>query len=228
MLCLGRRKPVPFMRSWSQEEIRDALELYAVTDRAWLHGRSFEEVLAEVLGVGGVTCVQLREKNAAPEERETLALQAQALCAKAGIPFLIDDDVELAARIGADGVHIGQDDISCEEARAILGGDAIIGVTAKTLEQALVAEAAGADYLGVGAVFPTSTKQDTWTIDHEVLHQICAAVSIPVVAIGGITAKNARELTGSGVAGIAVVSAIFAEEDLTDAVKRLAQIAETF
>lgn len=214
------------MKCWSKEEIREALRLYAVTDRSWLAARSFEAVLAEALSVPGITCVQLREKQAGPEEKERLAIEAQALCAQVGIPFLIDDDVELAARIGADGVHIGQDDISCVEARRLLGGQALIGVTAKTLEQARRAEADGADYLGVGAVFPTSTKQDTWTIDHEVLRQICAAVSIPVVAIGGITAENASELAGSGIAGIAVVSAIFAQDDLMGAVRHLAEVAE--
>lgn len=214
------------MRTWSKEEIRDALRLYAVTDRSWLYGRSFKEVLQEALSAGGITCVQLREKHAVPEEKEALAREAQTLCAQAGIPFLIDDDVELALRIGADGVHIGQDDIPCAEARRALGGRAIIGVTAKTLEQARKAEAKGADYLGVGAVFPTSTKQDTWTIDHEVLRQICAAVSIPVVAIGGITADNARELAGTGIAGIAVVSAIFAQDDLAGAVTRLSKVTE--
>lgn len=214
------------MRTWSREEIRDALRLYAVTDRSWLRGRRFEKVLQEALSAGGITCVQLREKHAAHEEKEALAREAQALCAQAGIPFLIDDDVELALCIGADGVHIGQDDVPCAEARRALGDQAIIGVTAKTLEQACKAEAEGADYLGVGAVFPTSTKQDTWTIDHEVLRQICAAVSIPVVAIGGITADNACELAGTGIAGIAVVSAIFAQADLAGAVERLSKVAE--
>lgn len=214
------------MRTWSREEIRDALRLYAVTDRSWLYGRSFKEVLQEALSAGGITCVQLREKHAAPEEKDALAREAQTLCAQADIPFLIDDDVELALRIGADGVHIGQEDIPCAEARRALGDQAIIGVTAKTLEQARKAEAEGADYLGVGAVFPTSTKQDTWTIDHEVLRQICAAVSIPVVAIGGITADNACELAGTGIAGIAVVSAIFAQADLAGAVERLSKVAE--
>lgn len=215
------------MRAWGKEEIRDALRLYALTDRSWLDGRSFKEVLQEALSVGGVTCVQLREKQATSGEKEQLAREAQELCSQAGIPFLIDDDVELAARIGADGVHIGQDDISCVEARRLLGDRAIIGVTAKTLDQARKAQADGADYLGVGAVFPTSTKQDTWTIDHEVLRQICAEVSIPVVAIGGITVENACVLAGSGIAGIAVVSAIFAQKDIRAAVKRLANTAAT-
>lgn len=209
------------MKTWSTEDIRNMLALYAVTDRSWLGDRSFDEVLAEALSVPGITCVQLREKDASPEERETLARKAQKLCAQAGIPFLIDDDVELAKRIGADGVHVGQGDRPCNEVRALLGEDAIIGVTAKTLDQALAAEAAGADYLGVGAVFPTSTKQDTWTIDREVLRAICDAVSIPVVAIGGITAENAHELSGTGIAGIAVVSAIFAQDDIPAAVRCL-------
>lgn len=214
------------MRTWGSEEIRDALRLYAVTDRSWLGERSFKEVLQEVLSSGGITCVQLREKQTDPEEKERLAREAQALCAQAGIPFLIDDDVELAVRIGADGVHIGQDDISCVEARRLLGDQAIIGVTAKTRDQARKAQVDGADYLGVGAVFPTSTKQDTWTIDHGVLREICAEVSIPVVAIGGITAANALELAGSGIAGIAVVSAIFAQDDLSNGVRRLAKVAK--
>jgi thiamine-phosphate diphosphorylase len=157
------------MKKWNAEAVRTMLTLYAVTDRSWLRGRSFDAVLAEALSVPGITCVQLREKDVSGEEREALARTAQQLCAQAGIPFLIDDDVELAKRIGADGVHVGQSDRPCSEVRAALGGDALIGVTAKSLEQALAAEAAGADYLGVGAVFPTSTKQDTWTIDHEVL-----------------------------------------------------------
>lgn len=213
------------MRTWTKDDIRNMLTLYAVTDRAWLGERSFGDVLAEALSVPGVTSVQLREKHASAAERESLALEAQRLCAQAGIPFLIDDDVELVARIGADGVHIGQDDCSCAEARAALGEHAIIGVTAKTLEQALQAQADGADYLGVGAVFPTSTKQDTWTIDHDVLRQICAQVSIPVVAIGGITAQNAPALAGTGVAGIAVVSAIFAQENIPLAVEELSREA---
>ena len=213
------------IQAWSEEEIRRALRLYAITDRSWLCGRSFESVLQEALLAGGITCVQLREKNATPQEKELYAREAQALCARAGIPFLIDDDVSLAARIGADGVHIGQDDISCVEARRVLGDTAIIGVTAKTLEQACKAESDGADYLGVGAVFPTSTKQDTWTIDRGALRQICDAVSIPVVAIGGITADNTYELAGTGVAGIAVVSAIFAQDDIAGAVKRLSSAA---
>lgn len=214
------------MRRWSTEEIRAMLKLYAVTDRAWLAGRSFEQVLAEVLSVPGVSCVQLREKHARSEEKEALARAARSLCEQANIPFLIDDDVDLAKRIGADGVHIGQDDLSCKEARSMLGGDAIIGVTAKTLEQARAAETAGADYLGVGAVFPTSTKLDTWTIGHETLREICTTVSIPVVAIGGITAENASQLAGTGVAGIAVVSAIFAQEDIPAAVRALAEASE--
>ncbi|WP_251198348.1 thiamine phosphate synthase [Anaerotardibacter muris] len=213
------------MRTWTEDDIRNMLTLYAVTDRAWLGERSFGDVLAEALSVPGVTCVQLREKRASAAEREALAREAQRLCAQVGIPFLIDDDVELAARIGADGAHIGQDDRSCAEARAMLGEQAIIGVTTKTLEQALRAQADGADYLGVGAVFPTSTKQDTWTIDHDVLRQICEQVSIPVVAIGGITAQNAPTLAGTGVAGIAVVSAIFAQENIPQAVEELSREA---
>lgn len=209
------------MRRWSKDDIRAMLALYAVTDRAWLGERSFEMMLAEALSVPGVTCAQLREKDATLEEREALALIAQRSCMQAGIPFLVDDDVDLVKRIGADGVHIGQDDITCEEARALLGEEAIIGVTAKTLDQALAAEAAGADYLGVGAVFSTSTKMDTWPIDHGLLREICASVSIPVVAIGGITAGNAHELAGTGIAGIAVVSAIFAQDDIPTAVQDL-------
>lgn len=136
------------MRTWSKEEIRDALRLYAVTDRSWLYGRSFKEVLQEALSAGGITCVQLRESTARMKRKRRLPREAQALCAQAGIPFLIDDDVELALCIGADGVHIGQDDVPCAEARRALGDQAIIGVTAKTLEQARKAEAEGAELSG--------------------------------------------------------------------------------
>ena len=192
------------MRTWNEEEIRDALRLYAVTDRSWLRGRSFKEVLQETLSAGGITCVQLREKHAAPEEKETLAREAQALCAQAGIPFLIDDDVELALRIGADGVHIGQM-ISPVLRRVVRLATRPSSALRRNARAARKAEAEGADYLGVARC---SQRRRSKTRGRSIMRycgRFASRFSIPVVAIGGITADNARELAGTGIAGIAVV-----------------------
>lgn len=196
------------------------LMLYAVTDSHWLDGRSLAEQVQEAIA-GGVTCVQLREKNVTDEERERIALEVQKVCKDHKIPFLIDDDVDLVRKIDADGVHVGQSDMEAENVRKILGPHKIIGVTAKTVEQAKKAEAMGADYLGVGAAFPTGTKKDTYVIEHKVYKAISEAVKIPIIAIGGITQENVTELNGSGIAGVAVVSAIFAADDIADAASRL-------
>jgi thiamine-phosphate diphosphorylase len=207
--------------AWTSEKVARVLRLYAITNRQWLGARSFTEMLDAAFSVPGITCLQFREKNASPAEKELLALQAQAVAKRAGVPFLIDDDVMLAKKIGADGVHLGQGDMPCSQAREILDEGALIGVTAKTLDQARAAQAAGANYLGVGAVFPTETKKDTWTISHSVLQEICASVSCPVVAIGGITKNNVSKLAGSGIAGVAVVSEIFAQQNIPQAVEAL-------
>ena len=197
---------------WSLDAIRKSMLVYAVTDRAWLNGRTLVECVQQAVD-GGATFVQLREKDASRDEIIRLANELLPICRKAGVPFVIDDEVEIALEIGADGVHVGQDDMACERARAMLGPDAIVGVSAQTVEQALAAQAAGADYLGVGALIPTPTKPDAVDVTFDELRAICDAVDIPVVGIGGLNARTVAQLKGSHVDGAAVVSAVFAAED---------------
>lgn len=199
--------------------------LYAVTDRYWLNGRSLKEVVKESLD-GGVTFVQLREKELDEETFMQEAVELQALCREYGVPFVVNDNVEIAVKMNADGVHVGQSDMKAENVREKLGPDKIIGVSAQTVEQALLAEKNGADYLGVGAVFPTGSKDDAEDVSFETLKEICNAVSIPVVAIGGIKDHNIMELAGSGIDGIAVISAIYAQENIKEASENLKRITE--
>ena len=194
---------------WSLDAIRKSMLVYAVTDRAWLNGRTLAECVQQAVD-GGATFVQLREKDASHDEIVRLANELLPICRKAGVPFVIDDEVEIALEVGADGVHVGQDDMACERARAMLGPDAIVGVSAQTVGQALAAQAAGADYLGVGALIPTPTKPDAVDVTFDELRAICDAVDIPVVGIGGLNARTVAQLKGSHVDGAAVVSAIFA------------------
>lgn len=201
---------------------KEQMHLYAVTDSQWLNGATLAKQV-EMAIKGGVTFVQLREKNLPYEEMYKEALEVQSVCRKYKVPFVIDDNVELAKEINADGVHVGQKDMEASKVRMILGDDKIIGVTARTVEQAKLAEEMGADYLGVGAAFSTSTKGDAVQISHDVLREICDSVSIPVVAIGGINEKNVLELKGTHIDGVAVVSAIFAKEDILGAAKDLCE-----
>ena len=210
---------------WSREDIRKSMLVYAVTDRAWLGGRSLVDCVQQAVE-GGATFVQLREKEASHDEIAGLARELLPVCRAAGVPFVIDDEVEIALEVGADGVHVGQDDMACERARAILGPDAIVGVSAQTVEQALAAQAAGADYLGVGALIPTPTKPDAVDVTFEELRAICDAVDIPVVGIGGLNARTIGQLKDSGVDGAAVVSAIFAAEDCKAASRELHVLME--
>lgn len=198
---------------------RDLL-LYAITDRSWLGEETLTEQVEKALK-GGITMLQLREKNISYEQMRQTAMELQALCRSYQVPFIINDYVELAKEIGADGVHVGQSDRSVIEAREILGPDAIIGATAKTIEQALAAQEQGADYLGSGAVFGSSTKLDAKPMEHELLQQICKAVTIPVVAIGGITGENVTALKGRGMAGVAVIGGIFGEKNIEQAAAEL-------
>jgi thiamine-phosphate pyrophosphorylase len=198
------------------------LAVYAVTDSAWLAGRALEDVVAAAIR-GGATFVQLREKTCTHEERCALARRVLAVCRAAGVPFVVDDDVACARAVGADGVHVGQSDESCRRARELLGPQAVVGVSAHTPAEALAAQADGADYLGCGAVFPTGTKADAHDVGLAGLAAVCAATSLPVVAIGGVTAANAGELAGMGACGAAVVSAIFAAEDPALAAGQLAR-----
>lgn len=188
------------------------LALYAVTDSQWLGGRRLADVVEQAIE-GGATFVQLREKDATRERRAELARAVLAVCRAHGVPFVVDDDVACAVEVGADGVHVGQSDMACAQARALLGPDAIVGVSAQTPDHARRALADGADYLGVGAVFPTGTKTDADDVGLEGLRAVCAATSLPVVAIGGISGANAGKLAGTGACGIAVVSALFAVDD---------------
>ncbi|MCR4839101.1 MAG: thiamine phosphate synthase [Eubacterium sp.] len=197
------------------------LLLYAVTDRHWLaEGEPLPHAVRQALE-GGTTLVQIREKTLDEAAFEAEALELQALCRKYHVPFIVNDNVELALRIGADGVHVGQEDMEAGQVRELIGPDRFLGVSAQTVEDALRAEAAGADYLGVGAVFPTGSKDDAVEVPHDVLRAICNAVSIPVVAIGGITYENMDQLAGSGIAGISVISAIFGQKNITDATRKL-------
>ncbi len=194
----------------------ECLRLYAVTDRSWLHGETLYDQVEKALK-GGVTLVQLREKELPEADFEQEARELLELCHKYNIHLIINDNVALAAKIGADGVHIGQSDMGVEKAREMLGNEKIIGVTAKTVKQAKAAEAAGADYLGSGAVFGTSTKKDAKPMEHALLQEICESVKIPVVAIGGIDGGNILLLKGRKMAGVAVVSGLFACEDIEKA-----------
>ena len=199
---------------------KEQLLLYAVTDRHWLNGRTLHSVVKESLD-GGVTFVQLREKQLDEAHFMEEAKDLQVLCKEYNVPFIINDNVDIALAMDAEGVHVGQCDMEAGDVRAKLGPDKIIGVSAQTVEQAILAEKHGADYLGVGAVFPTSSKDDAAEVPHETLKAICEAVSIPVIAIGGITQENVSTLAGSGICGIAVISAIYAQPDIRKAAENL-------
>lgn len=196
------------------------LLLYAVTDRRWLGGRRLADQVEEALK-GGATFVQLREKDLDEERFLEEAREIKELCGRYQVPFVINDNVDIAQAVDADGVHVGQSDMEAGDVRARLGQDKIIGVSAQTVEQALLAESCGADYLGVGAVFATGSKADASEVDHETVKAICQAVHIPVIAIGGITGENVGALTGTGVCGVAVISAIFAQEDVEEGTRKL-------
>lgn len=203
---------------------RDMLLLYAVTDRAWTGKRTLDEQVEEALQ-GGVTLVQLREKHLSREQLIQEARRMTTLCHRYGVPLIVNDDAEAALAAGADGVHVGIEDTPVAAIRARTGKDFIIGATAKTVEQAQRAEREGADYLGVGAVFPSPTKQNAIRITKAQLREICAGVAIPAVAIGGITQKNVASLQGGDMAGIAVVSAIFGADDIVSAARSLKECA---
>lgn len=196
------------------------LLLYAVTDRHWLGEETLYDQVKKALD-GGATFVQLREKNLDREVFLAEAKEIQKLCKEYGVQFVVNDEVSIAKDIDADGVHVGQSDMEAMDVRKILGPDKIIGVSAQTVEQAIIAEKHGADYLGVGAVFTTGSKDDADDVSHETLKAICEAVSIPVIAIGGITKDNVAELAGSGICGVAVISAIFGQKDIQKATEEL-------
>ena len=192
---------------------KESMILYAVTDRAWVGKQSLYEQVESALK-GGVTCVQLREKDLDDEAFLNEAMEISALCKQYGVPFFINDNVEIAIKCHADGIHVGQEDMEAAQVRQKVGDDMMIGVSVHSVEEALEAVRNGADCLGVGAMFSTSTKTNIEVLSKEVLKDICAAVDIPVVAIGGITKSNISQLVGTGIAGVALVSAIFAVDDI--------------
>lgn len=192
------------------------LLLYAVTDSRWTGRQTIYEQVEEAIK-GGITFLQLREKDLDEGSFLKEAEKMRDLCRKNQIPFIINDNVDIALKTGADGVHVGQEDMEAQDVRKILGEDKIIGVSARTVEQAVKAQQQGADYLGVGSVFTTGTKLDAGHVSYGTLKEICRSVTIPVIAIGGITKENVKELSGSGICGVAVVSALFAQEDIRKA-----------
>lgn len=207
---------------WSKESLR----LYAVTDRKWLKPeQSLSDVVSQAL-LGGATFIQLREKYLDKTSFLAEAREIAVLCKAHGVPFVVNDDVDIAIESGADGVHVGQSDMEAGSVREKIGPDKILGVSAGTVEQALLAQARGADYIGVGAVFPTGSKDDAEAVSHSTLAAICAAVKIPVIAIGGIAEANVLQLSRTGICGIAVISAIFAQPDIATAACRLRALAE--
>lgn len=211
---------------FSREEIRQAMLIYGITDRTWLKpGESLSDVCREILE-HGVTFLQIREKNLAQEAFLEEARELKDLCAQFHVPFVVNDSVEIAVQSGADGVHVGQSDIKGRNIREMIGPERILGISAGTVEEARKAEQAGADYIGVGAVFGTATKKDARNLSVEKLREISASVSIPVVAIGGINRGNVRELSGSGVDGIAVISALFGAEQPGKAAAELTALAK--
>lgn len=204
---------------------KNSLLLYAVTDRHWLNGASLYEQVEQAIE-GGASFVQLREKELGQEAFLQEAIEIQKLCRNYHVPFVINDNVEIARSIDADGVHVGQSDMEAGNVRALIGENKILGVSAQTVEQAVLAEKRGADYLGVGAVFHTGSKADASEVSFETLKAICEAVKIPVIAIGGISRDNVLSLGGNGICGIAVISAIFAQKDIRGATSELRRLTE--
>jgi len=201
------------------------LLLYAVTDRSWLDGETLESAVEKALK-GGATFMQIREKELDAEKFLEEAKKIKELCKKYHVPFVVNDNVDIAIAVDADGVHVGQNDMEAGNVRELIGRDKILGVSVQTVEQAVLAEKRGADYLGVGAVFPTGSKADADYVSRDTLKEICEAVNIPVVAIGGINRENIMELSGSGICGVAVISAIFAQTDIEKAAAELKKLSE--
>lgn len=204
---------------------KKAMLLYAVTDRAWIGRQSLYEQVESALK-GGATCVQLREKELSEEAFLAEAVEIASLCKRYGVPFFVNDNVDIAIKCKADGVHVGQEDMDAAQVRQRVGDGMMIGVSVHSVEEALKAVRSGADCLGVGAMFSTATKADANVLPKEILRDICAAVDVPVVAIGGIGKTNISQLSGTGIDGVALVSAIFAADDIESECRLLRRLAE--
>lgn len=202
---------------------KDAMRLYAVTDRKWVGRQSLTDQVESALR-GGCTCIQLREKTLSEEEFLHEAIEIRALCNQFDVPFIVNDNVEIALKSGADGVHVGQSDMAATKVRELIGEHMILGVSTHTVEESLAAQAAGADYLGVGAIYQTATKDDAEHVSLEGLKEICDAVNLPVTAIGGLEKDNISTLAGTGVDGVALVHAIFGAEDIEKECRELLKI----
>ncbi len=208
------------------KSVREAMLLYAITDRSWLRpGQPLTEPVEQVLSAGA-TCLQLREKELRDEDFLRLAWELKPLCARYDVPLIINDNVAVAKAVDADGVHVGQDDMAIQQARAILGPDKWIGTSVHNVAEAKAALAAGCDYFGSGAVFGSHTKPNVTVLTHQGLSEICAATPLPVVAIGGINAENVLSLAGTGIDGVAVISALFAQPDPTAATQHMLALAK--
>lgn len=207
------------------KSLKESMLLYAVTDRSWIGRQTLIEQVEEALK-GGITFLQLREKELDYESFFKEALEMKLLCKRYHIPFVVNDNIEIAIACDADGVHVGQSDLKVEKARSKLGSGKILGVSVQTPQQAILAEEQGADYLGVGAIFSTTTKADADMVSLETLKEICNSVTIPVIAIGGIGAHNVLELSGSNIDGVAVISAIFAQADIRKATETLLRLSD--
>lgn len=213
------------MLKLKKDNVKKAMLLYAITDRTWLGNNSLYEQVEDAIK-GGATFIQLREKNLSYEKFLEEAKKIKEITDKYGVPFVINDNVEIAKEIDADGVHVGQSDTEAKRAREILGKDKIIGISAGNLKEAIDAEKNGADYIGIGAMFHTDTKSDATSVTFEEAKEITGKVNIPVVAIGGINSENILSLKGTGVDGVAVISAIFSHENIYDATHKLRKLAE--
>lgn len=213
------------MLKLKKDDVKKAMLLYAITDRTWLGNNSLYEQVEDAIK-GGATFIQLREKNLNYEKFLEEAKKIKEITDKYGVPFVINDNVEIAKEIDADGVHVGQSDTEAKRAREILGKDKIIGISAGNLKEAIDAEKNGADYIGIGAMFHTDTKSDATSVTFEEAKEITGKVNIPVVAIGGINSENILSLKGTGIDGVAVISAIFSHENIYDATHKLRKLAE--
>lgn len=209
-----------------KQTVKDAMLLYAVTDSRWATEKSLLEQIEDALK-GGATCIQLREKKLNPVSFMEEGFEVKKLCNRYNVPFIVNDSLEIALKVGADGVHIGQSDMELKRVKEIVGDEILVGVSAETVDEAVAAEKGGADYIGVGAVFNTTTKLDADSVSKETLKAICQSVNIPVVAIGGITKENMQELKSTEIDGVALVSAIFASKDIEQECKELKALAQT-